>query len=347
MSPGERSAAAAGPAPAHVPNSPLAAPSPGEIRAARSRIADTAIRSPLVRLDAPDSPFEIWLKLECLQPIGSFKIRGAANAMALADPASLARGVYTGSAGNMAQGVAFAARRLGLPCRVVMPDSAPRAKLDAVRRLGATAVRLPFEEWWAVLRDHGHPEERGHFIHPVSDPAVIAGNGTVGLELAEELPGLSAVVVPYGGGGLACGIASALRDTAPDVPVFAAEVETAAPFAASLRAGRAVDVRYRPSFVDGIGAAGVLREMWPLARGMLAGSIVVALREVRAAVRVLARRARIVAEGAGAVSVAAALRGVPGVEGGAVAVVVSGGNIDAHVLRGILEGAPEPVAANE
>ncbi len=317
--------------------SPLASLSSGEIDDARARIADSAIRSPLLRLDAPGLPFELWLKLECLQPIGSFKIRGAANAMALADPAALARGVYTGSAGNMAQGVAFAARRLGVPCRVVMPDRAPRAKLDAVRRMGATAVRLPFEEWWAVLRDHGHPEERGHFIHPVSDRAVIAGNGTVGLEIAEELPGLRAVVVPYGGGGLACGIASALRDAAPDARVFAAEVETAAPFAASLRAGRPVDVRHQPSFVDGIGAAGVLREMWPLARGLLAGSIVVTLREVRAAVRVLARRARIVAEGAGAVAAAASLRGMRGVEGGAVVAVVSGGNIDAHILRAILE----------
>ena len=309
-----------------------------DIHAARSRIEGSAIRSPLIRVDIPESPVELWVKLECLQPIGSFKVRGAANAMALADDALLARGVYTGSAGNMAQGVAFAARRLGVPCRVVVPDTAPRAKLDAIARLGATAAPLPFDEWWSVLRDHGHPGEQGYFVHPVSDPAVIAGNGTIGLEIVEELPRVRAVVVPYGGGGLSCGIAAALRELAPGVPVFAAEVETAAPFAASLRAGRPVEVRYRRSFVDGIGSSSVLEEMWPLASTSLAGSLVVSLEEVCEAIRVLAGGAHIVAEGAGATGVAAALRGLPGIGDGPVVAVVSGGNIDPHVFQAIMEG---------
>jgi len=310
----------------------------GDIRAARSRIEGSAIRSPLIRVDLPEAPVELWVKLECLQPIGSFKVRGAANAMALVDDALLARGVYTGSAGNMAQGVAFAARRLGVPCRVVVPDTAPRAKLDAIARLGATAAPLPFDEWWSVLRDHGHPGEQGYFVHPVSDPAVIAGNGTIGLEIVEELPRVRAVVVPYGGGGLSCGIAAALRELAPGVPVFAAEVETAAPFAASLRAGRPVEVRYRRSFVDGIGSSSMLEEMWPLASESLAGSLVVSLEEVCEAIRVLAGGAHIVAEGAGATGVAAALRGLPGIGEGPVVAVVSGGNIDPHVFQAILEG---------
>ncbi|MDE2784519.1 MAG: pyridoxal-phosphate dependent enzyme [Gemmatimonadota bacterium] len=309
-----------------------------DIHAARSRIEGSAIRSPLIRVDIPESPVELWVKLECLQPIGSFKVRGAANAMALADDTLLAGGVYTGSAGNMAQGVAFAARRLGVPCRVVVPDTAPRAKLDAIARLGATAAPLPFDEWWSVLRDHGHPGEQGYFVHPVSDPAVIAGNGTIGLEIVEELPRVRAVVVPYGGGGLSCGIAAALRELAPGVPVFAAEVETAAPFAASLRAGRPVEVRYRRSFVDGIGSSSVLEEMWPLASTSLAGSLVVSLEEVCEAIRVLAGGAHIVAEGAGATGVAAALRGLPGIGDGPVVAVVSGGNIDPHVFQAIMEG---------
>ena len=309
-----------------------------DIQAARGRIAGGAIRSPLVPLEASGAPAEVWLKLECLQPIGSFKIRGAANAMALADPALLARGVYTGSAGNMAQGVAYEARRRGIPCRVIVPDTAPAAKLDAIARLGATVVPVPFAEWWAVLRDHGHPGEDGFFVHPVSDPGVIAGNGTIGLEIVEELPEVRAVVVPFGGGGLSCGIASAVRALRPEVPVFAAEVETAAPLATSLRAGRPVEVAHARSFVDGIGAASLLREMWPLARLLLAGSRVVALAEVRAAIRVLAERARVVAEGAGAAAVAAALGGLPGVTDGPVVAVVSGGNIDARVLAAILEG---------
>ena len=310
----------------------------GAIQAAQARIADAAIRSPLIRLDVPGLPAEIWVKLECLQPIGSFKIRGAANAMALADSELLARGVYTGSAGNMAQGVAFAARRLGVPCRVVVPETAPRAKLDAIARLGATAARLPFDEWWGVLRDHGHPAEEGHFVHPVSDPAVIAGNGTIGIEIVEELPEVGAVVAPYGGGGLSCGIAAALRDLAPDVPVFAAEVETAAPFAASLRASRPVEVRYHRSFVDGIGATSMLEEMWPLASALLAGSLVVSIEEVCTAIRLLAGAAHVVAEGAGSAGVAAALRGVPEIADGPVVAVVSGGNIDPHVFRAIMDG---------
>ena len=212
----------------------------------------------------------------------------------------------------MAQGVALAARRLGVPCRVIVPDTAPRAKLDAIARLGATAVPKPFDEWWGVLRDHGHPDEDGWFVHPVSDPAVIAGNGTIGIEIAEAVPDVSAVVVPYGGGGLACGIAAALRELAPGAAVYAAEVATAAPLSAALRQGRPVTVDYQHSLADGIGATRVLEEMWPLARDSLAGSLVVSVGEVRAAIRVLASRAKVVAEGAGAAAVAAALRGVPG-----------------------------------
>ncbi|MCY4647306.1 MAG: pyridoxal-phosphate dependent enzyme [Gammaproteobacteria bacterium] len=309
-----------------------------DIRAARERIAGAAIRTPLVRLEAPGANAEVWLKLECLQPIGSFKIRGAANAMALAHPALLARGVYTGSAGNMAQGVAYEARRRGIPCRVIVPDTAPAAKLDAIARLGATAVPVSFAEWWGVLRDHGHPGEEGLFVHPVSDPDVIAGNGTIGLEVVEDLPDVRAVVVPFGGGGLSCGIATAVRALRPEARVFAAEVETAAPLAASLDAGRPVEVPRRRSFVDGIGAAGLLPGMWPLARALLAGSRVVSLEDVRGAIRLLAERAHIVAEGAGGAGVAAALGGLPGVDDGPVVAVVSGGNIDARVLAAILEG---------
>ncbi|MDE2874796.1 MAG: pyridoxal-phosphate dependent enzyme [Gemmatimonadota bacterium] len=308
------------------------------IRAARPRIAGTAIRSPLLPLDVPGAPCELWVKLECLQPISSFKVRGATNALALADPALIARGVYTGSAGNMAQGLALAARRLGVPCRVVVPATAPRNKLDAIARLGATAVPLPFDEWWNVLRDHGHPSEDGHFVHPVSDPAVIAGNGTVGLEIVEDLPDVRAVVVPYGGGGLSCGIAAAVGAVRPGVPVFASEIETAAPFAAALNAGCPVEVGHTHSFVDGIGSTRVLDEMWPLASASLAGSRVVSLEDACTAIRVLFERGRVVAEGAGGTSVAAALKGLPGIGEGPVVAVVSGGNIDAGVLRKILEG---------
>ena len=281
------------------------------------------------------------LKLECLQPIGSFKLRGAANALARADDEILKDGVYTGSAGNMAQGVAWAARRRGVPCRVIVPESAPSAKLSAIERLGATAVPVPYDAWWRVLENHGHPGERGHFIHPVADVDVIAGNGTVGLELVEDLPDVRAVLVPFGGGGLASGIATAVKALRPDVRVFAVEVETAAPFRASLAAGRPVAIRRRPSFVDGIGGSSVLEPIWPLASGLLDGSIVVSLDEIRAAIRRLVADVRVVAEGAGAAAVAAALTGEAG--RGPVVAVVSGGNIDPEVLAAILsDGEASP-----
>jgi threonine dehydratase len=314
-----------------VPGQPIALP---EIEAARQRLEGIAIRSPLVRLNVETGPIDIYLKLENLQPIGAFKIRGAGNAMAIAGSEALGEGVWTASAGNMAQGVAWNARRLGIPCSVVVPDHAPAAKLDALERLGAEIIKVPFDDWWQIIVTHAREGQTGVFVHPVSDPAVIAGNGTIGLELVEDLPDLDAVIVPYGGGGLSSGIASALRSLKPDVPVYAAEVATAAPLAAAFDAGEPIEVEYVPSFVDGIGSTRVLDEMWPLVHELLAGSLVASLDDIAAAVRLLAVRNRIVAEGAGAAGVAAALQG--GAGSGKVVCIVSGGNIDARKLASIL-----------
>jgi len=305
-----------------------------EIEAAATRIAGAAIRTPLVRLNVEDAPAEIYLKLENLQPIGSFKIRGAANVLALAGSEALQEGVYTASAGNMAQGVGWMARRLGVPFSVVVPDHAPATKLAAIERLGGSIVKVPFDDWWHVITTHEFEGQSGFFVHPVSDPAVIAGNATIGLELLEDLPDLDAVVVPYGGGGLSSGIASALRALRPEIPVFAAEVITAAPLAAALAAGRPVEVTYTDSFVDGIGSTSVLEEMWPLVSGLLAGSLVAELDDVRAAIRLLVDRNRVVAEGAGATAMAVTLGGAAG--GGKVVCIVSGGNIDVTKLTAIL-----------
>ncbi len=315
----------------------LSVPTLAEIRAARQRIAHVALRTPLLRLNV-DGPAEIWLKLENLQPIGSFKLRGATNAMRLLPRERLDRGVYTASAGNMAQGVAWSARLLGVSCDVVVPDHAPRTKLAAVERLGARTTKLPFNDWWRVLVEHVYePLRDSAFIHPVSDPAVIAGNGTIGLEILEDLPDVATIVVPYGGGGLSCGIAAAVHALRPDVNVYAAEVDTAAPLAASLAAGRPLaDVPYATSFVDGIGGRSVLAEMWPLASTLLAGSLVSSPADVAAAVRLVAKRARVIAEGAGAAAVAAAVDGRAG--GGKVVCIVSGGNIDLAKLAVILQG---------
>ena len=310
-----------------------------DIRAARDRLAGIATHTPLVRLDIPEAAGEIWLKLENLQPIGSFKLRGAGNAMLCAGIERLKRGVYTASAGNMAQGVAWSARHFGVPCTVVVPDNAPRTKIDAVGRLGGQVIPVPYERWWQTMVEHSYPGLDGVFVHPVSDAAVVAGNGTIGLEIVEDLPDVDAVLVPFGGGGLSSGIATAVRALRPDALVYGCEVETSTPLTAALAAGAPTRVVRTPSFVDGIGGMGVLAEMWPLVSTLLSGALVSSVAEVAAAVRLLAERARVVAEGAGAAALAAALHHQVG---GKVVCVVSGGNIDAATLAMILEGRVPP-----
>lgn len=311
-------------------------PSLAEIREARRRIAGVAMRTPLVHLPLETPGPEIWLKLENLQPIGSFKLRGAGNAIARLSDDSLSSGISTASAGNMAQGVAWCARQRGVSCRVIVPDRAPAAKTSAVERLGGEIVRVPFADWWHVIATHDTGGVPGIFVHPVENADVIAGNGTIGLEIIEDLPDVDAVIVPYGGGGLSCGIAAALRELRPACQVFAAETDTAAPLRKSLDAGAPRNVEPRPSFVDGIGGGGVLPAMWPLARALLRDSIVVSVEQIVSAIRLLAARARVVAEGAGAAALAAALTGKAG--NGKVVCVISGGNLDASVLARILQG---------
>jgi len=314
-------------------------PTLAEIREARTRLAGQAVRTPLVRLGLEGMPAEIWLKLENLQPIGSFKIRGAASAVARLPRRQLERGLLTASAGNMAQGVAWCARRIGIPCTVIAPDTAPAAKLDAIERQGGRVVREPFARWWQVFQDRAYPGLDGTFIHAFDDPDVMAGNGTIGIEILEDLPDADAIVIPWGGGGLASGIGAAIRAAAPGCRLWAAECEAGAPLAAALAAGEPRAVDYRASFVDGIGSRIVFPQMLERARAVLDGALVSTVADIARAVRVLAERNRIIAEGAGAASVAAALSGRAG--GGKVVCIVSGGNIDSDRLARLLAGAVE------
>jgi len=297
-----------------------------EIRAARERLAGRVLRTPLVELDG------VHLKLENLQPIGSFKLRGALNAIALAPREQLEEGVLTASAGNMGQGVAWAARELGVACTVVVPDQAPATKLAAIERLGGRIVKVTHERWWQTLEEAAYPELGGFFVHPVQDPAVIAGNGTIGLELLEDLPSLDAVLVPFGGGGLSIGIASAVKALRPAVRVYAVEPETGAPLTAAFAAGEPVEIDFQPSFVDGAGGPALLPAMWPRLREVVDGAFAVSLDEAASAIQLLAERARVVAEGAGALALAARDR----VQAETVCCIVSGGNIDASKLAAIL-----------
>jgi len=295
-----------------------------------------AIRTPLLPLNLRGAPAEIHLKLENLQPIGAFKIRAAAFAMACIPPRDLGRGVLTASAGNMGRAVAWEARRLGIPCSVVVPDTAPEIKLEAIRLLGAQIVQVSFDRWWRTLADRGYEGLGGTFIHPFDDENVIAADATIGLEIVEDLPDVDVILVPWGGGGLSIGIATAIRAVKPSCRVFAVEVEGAAPLAPSLAAGKPVTIDYRPSFVDGIGSKTVFPDMLDLAVELLAGSLIATVDETAACVRLLAQRNRVVTEGAGAVPVAVALSGR--VDGSQIACVVSGGNIDPHKLAAIIEG---------
>ena len=308
-----------------------------QIEAARERIAGAAVRTPLVRLEL-DGPAEIWCKLETLQPINSFKIRGAANCVRAADPALVARGLVTASAGNMAQGVAWIARELGVSATIAVPEHAPAAKLDAIARLGGTVVKLPYGDWWQAIMDSRVEGVEGFFVHPVADPEVMAGNGTIGLEILEQLPDIDAVAIPYGGGGLTVGIASALRERSPQTRVYTVEPETAAAAVAARAAGEPTQIEYVPSWVDGSGSRGVLAEMWPRVAPLIDDALSVTLEQTAAAVRVMAERLRIIAEGAGALATAAAQGGLCG--GGRVVAIVSGGNIDPATFASILQGEP-------
>jgi threonine dehydratase len=299
-----------------------------EIRRARERLGDAVLRTPLVRFDE-----RIWLKLECLQPIGSFKLRGALSAIRAAAPAELAGGVVTASAGNMGQGVAWGARELGLRATIVAPETAPRAKLDAIERLGGEIVSVPYEAWWQTMVDRRYEGLDGLFVHPVEDEAVMAGNGTIGLEVCEDLDSFDTVIVPWGGVGLTTGIASAVKALRPDVRVVTAEPETGAPLAAALAAGGPAEIVFQKSFVDGAGGPALLPSMWDRARGLVDEAVAVPLDEVAEAIRLLASRTRVVAEGAGALALAAARQ-----REGTTVCIVSGGNIDAAVLARILAG---------
>jgi threonine dehydratase len=301
------------------------------IRRATDNVYVAARRTPLVRLDVGGLPVasgtELYLKLETLQPIGSFKIRGACNAVRRLPAEALSQGVWTVSAGNAAQGVALAARTMGAPCAVMVMDTAPAAKLDAIERLGATIVKASYEECWQTVEQHGSPRMKGTFVHPFDDDAFISGNGTAGLEIVEDLPEVDAVVAAVGGGGLLAGVGTAVAALRPGVRIYAAEPETAAPLTASFEAGRAASFPlWRASFVDGAGGRSVLPGMWPLLRDLVTGTIVVPLEAVKGAMRIVAQRARVIAEGAAACAVAAALSGNAG--GGRIVVIVSGGNID-------------------
>ena len=315
----------------------LSLPSAAQVAAARDNIRPFAVRTPLLRLNA-DLPrgANVFLKLENLQPWGSFKIRAAVNALKTMDTAHLQRGVLTASAGNFGQGLAFAARALGVPATVVVPDAAAETKVRALVELGAKVIRRSFDEWWSVLTSRACPGEEGVFVHPVAEPGVLAGNATIATEILEDLPGCDAVIVPFGGGGLICGIGSVMRRLRPMVRMIAAESEAAQPAAAALLHGGPVTVPHRQSFVDGMGSTTVLTEMWPLLRAAADRAECASFEQIAAAIRLLAGRHHVVAEAAGAASLAVALAGESAK--GNIVCIVSGGNIDTEKFGAILAG---------
>ncbi len=319
---------------------PLHLPTAEAVAAARVALSGVARRTPLWRLEAeaPDTrpDTRIYLKLENLQPLGSFKIRAAVNAMMGADPDTLANGVMAPSAGNFGQGLAWAARRMGVPATIIAPDTSAMTKTESLRALGATVHRIPFDAWWRVLTTRRFEGVDGVFFHPVAESAVVAGNATIGAEILEDLGAIDTVIVPFGGGGLISGIGSVMRRLSPATRMLAVESQAGQPVAAALKGGRPTKVAFDQSFVDGMGSSVVLDEMWPLVRDTVDDAVCVSFTEIADAIRLLALKHRIIAEGAGAASVAAALSGRAGA--GTIVCVVSGGNIDASKLGGILNG---------
>jgi threonine dehydratase len=314
----------------------LTLPTSKDVATARNNIRGSAIRTPLLKLAADVPGVNVYLKLENLQPLGSFKIRPGLNVLKTMDPQRLRRGVLTASAGNFGLGLSFAARQIGVPATVVVPDGSAATKAQALAELGAKVIRLPFDEWWKVLTSRSCAGEDGVFIHPVAESAVIAGNATIGAEIIEDLPDFDAVVVPFGGGGLACGIGSVMRRLKPAVRMIVAESEAAQPAAAALANGRPVKVPHIQSFVDGMGSTTVLEEMWPLVREMVDQATCSSFAQITESFRLLASRHHIIAEAAGAASVAAAMAGQAGK--GNIICIISGGNIDAPKLGAILNG---------
>jgi threonine dehydratase len=298
-----------------------------EIQKARKRIAQTIVRTPLIRLDlGPDFP-DIRLKLENLQPINAYKLRGAANAVALLCDSERKRGVWTISAGNAGQGVAYAARQAGVPCAVVVIETAPKSKLDRMRALGAKLFPVPYEVAWKTLEERSFPGADGTFIHPFDDDNFIAGHGTMGLEILEDAPDTAAVIASIGGGGLITGVGSALKALKPEIKIFGVEPETAAPAALSFKMGSPqVFKKWKASFVDGAGGQSTFPRMWERMKPIVDDYFVVSLEETKQAMRLMAEKTRVISEGAGALPLAAALGGEAGK--GPIVAIVSGGNID-------------------
>jgi threonine dehydratase len=311
-----------------------AVPTLKEIRQAASVLAPYVIRTPLLHLNTTHGTGEIYLKLENLQPIGAYKVRSMANILLTADKALLRDGVYTASSGNAGLALAWMAQKLGISARVYAPDSSPAAKLNAIREFGAHVHLLGSNDWWQLILNSEHPTDPGLYVDAVRNPAALAGNGTIGIELVEQLPEVASVIVPFGGGGLACGVAAAVRALKPGTRIIVAESEAAAPLTAAFKAGKPVTGPITPSFISGAGAPSVLKEMWPLVQRLVDATSVVSVDDVAAAIRFLCLRNKIVAEGAGAIPVAAALAGAA--PPGKIVCIVSGGNIDLEVMAQIL-----------
>jgi len=319
-----------------VLNSSLRLPTAADVAAARENIRGRAIRTPLLKLNADVPGVNVYIKLENLQPLGSFKVRPAVNALRSVDPERLRKGVLTASAGNFGLGVVFAAREIGIPVTVIVPETSAAVKATALANLGATVIRVPFDDWWAALTTRRIAGVGGVFFHPVAESTVVAGNATIGAEIIEDLPDVDAVIVPFGGGGLLSGIGSVMRRLRPSVRMLAVESQASQPAAAALASGKPVAVRHIQSFVDGMGSTTVLEEMWPLVRETLDQAVCVSFAQIADAIRILAARHHVIAEAAGAAFVAAAKAGLAGA--GTVVCIVSGGNIDGSKLGPILNG---------
>lgn len=305
-----------------------------DVRAAADRLRGIAVHTPLVALHHFGAPSGIFLKPEIHQPITSFKIRGVFNAVSVLSPEQRARGLSTVSAGNTAQALAWVGRHFGVTSRSLMPDNAPKTKVEAVKRYGGTPVLVPTADVFRFLKEHQWEKEPFAFIHPWTCRDVMIGHGTMGLEIIADLPDVDSVYLPVGGGGLMGGVGSVIKALNPSVRLVAVEPEGCPALHESLRLGKPTSVECN-TICDGVAVPYITDEVFPLLRDLVDEVILVSEDAVRATIRRLALGNRMIVEGAGALSVAAALD-TPEAKRGKTVCVVTGGSIDTAKLAELL-----------
>lgn len=316
---------------------PVNPPSLDDIRIAEERLKGIIVRTPLLQLDSPKETGDILIKPEVLQPTGSFKIRGVYNWVASLTPNECKKGFSTFSAGNTARSLGYVAQIYGVSCRSILPEYAPANKVEALRNLGVETLLVSFDEMIKWVFAEGWKRESYAFLHPWTEPKMIAGHGTIGLEIIEDLPDVQTVFVPVGGGALIAGVGGAIKELKPSVRIVGVQTRSYPSLQASFQAGKPVWIDPKPTICDGVAVPFVADQMYPLLRKIVDDVVTVPEEKVKAAIKQLMLKNKLIVEGAGALSIAAALE-MPAEKQGKTICLVTGGSIGPEALSTIISG---------